>query len=416
MRRWVVLLGCFIGMAVSMSSILLFPFGLYMTAVTNEFGWSRTQFSAILSLIAVCNVFALPLSGWAVDRIGAARCILLGLLAGSLFCAGLAMVDSYGAFVALSCAASMAGCLALYPAYFTVVRGWFDRHLGFALAVASAGVSVGVAAFSYLIKARIDAAGWRNAFVTVAVLAMLVGLASLLCLIRENRGPMPAPERLREDGQAILAGASLGEAVRTAEYWLFSIAFMLVVFAGAGPNVHLPALLADRGSPPAAVATAIAAVAIGSLAGRIITGLLLDRFSVTVPATLFFAGQALGIAVLSAKVPWPAAAAFLMGMAQGAELDMMGFVMARRFGRRSYARIFGSSFALSQLGLIFSPVAMAAIFDRTRSYDVALLSYPVLPLAAIFLILRANVLWRTARPTVPIHGAEVPASPASRRM
>ncbi len=402
MRRWLALLGCFIGMAVSMSSMFIFPFGLYMTAVSSEFGWSRTQFSAILSFIALCNVFTLPLAGWAVDKIGPAMCILVGLVAGCLCCAGLALVHAYWAFVAVSCGASMAGCLALYPAYFTIVRGWFDRNLGLGLAVASAGVSVGVAAFSALIKLRIDAAGWRNALVTAAALAMLLGLINLLCLVKQNRGLLPISERLPADDPVIVVGESLGDAVRTPEYWLFSIAFALVVFAGAGPNLHLAALLADRGGSPASIAGAVAAVAIGSLAGRIITGLLLDRFTVTVAATLFFVGQMLGIAMLSVQVPWPAAAAFLLGMAQGAELDMMGFVMARRFGRRYYARIFGSSFALSQLGLIFSPIAMAAIFDSTRSYDLALLTYPALPLTAIFLILRANALSSTAKASVAI--------------
>lgn len=412
MRRWVSLLGCFIGMAMSMSSMLLFPFGLYMTAVTADFGWSRTQFSAALSSIALCNIVALPLAGWAVDAIGAVRCIVLGLIVGCLCYAGLALVNTYAAFVAVACAASVAGCLALYPAYFTVVRGWFDRNLGLALAVASAGVSVGVVGFSYLIKARIDAAGWRNAFVSVALVALLVGLANVLCLIRVNHGPIPEPERLHADEPGVIAGASLGEAVRTREYWMFSVAFMLVVFAGVGPSINLPALIADRGGAPALAATAIAAIALGSLIGRMITGFLLDRYSVTLAATLFFVGQAVGIAALSANINWTVAAAFLMGMAQGAELDIMGFVMARGFGRRFYARIFGSSFALSQLGLIFSPILTAAIFDRTRSYDLALLSFPVLSVVASFLILRANALVRTAE-AVSVSEAKVSLLPRS---
>ena len=390
MNRWTALLGCFIGMAVSMSSMFIFPFGLYMKSVTSEFGWSRTQYSAILSLIAVCNVVALPLSGIAVDRFGRIRCILIGLLLGCSFSAALSVVHSYWAFVAIGCLASMAGCLALYPAYFSIVRGWFDRNLGLALAFTSAGVSVGVAAFSFLIKARIDAAGWRNAVATVAGCALIIGLANLLCLVRENKGPMPASERLSEGSPVMVEGKSLSQAVRTRAFWLFSAAFLLIVFAGAGPNTHLPALVSDRGGSAAAIAAAVAAIPIGAFVGRIVTGVLIDRFPVIVVALIFCLGQALGILMLWAALPWTAVAAFLIGMAQGAELDMMGFVMARRFGRLAYARIFGTSFALSQLGLIIGPVVMAAVFDANKSYDLALLTYPLLPLVAIVLIIQAS--------------------------
>ena len=414
MKRWVSLLGCFIGMAVSMSSILIFPFGLYMTSITADFGWSRTQFSGVLSSIAVCNVIALPLSGWAVDKIGAVRCILLGLVIGCLCYACLALVHTYSAFVALACAASVAGCLALYPAYFSVARGWFDRNLGLALAVAAAGVSIGVVGFSHLISARINAVGWRSAFVTVAVVALFIGLANVLVLVKVNPGPIPAPERLHADGQGVIgsvpSSVPLSEAVRTPEYWMFSIAFMLVVFASAGPSINLPALIADRGGAPTLAATAISTIALGSLVGRIITGFLLDRYPVALTATLFFAGQAIGIAALSAGIVWTVAAAFLLGMAQGAELDIMGFVMARRFGRRFYARIFGSSFALSQLGLIFGPILTAAIFDHARSYDFVFLSFPLLSVVAIFLILRGDALVRAAQVSA-VHEARVSAVP-----
>ena len=362
-----------------------------MASITPEFGWTRTQFSSVLAIVALCNVVVFPIAGWAVDRVGPIKCILAGLVIAGICQACLALVNGYGTFVALDCAASAAGCFALYPAYFAIVRGWFDRNLGLALAIASAGVSVGVAAFSYLIKSRIDAAGWRDAFVTAAAVATAVGLVNLLVLVRENKGPMLERERLAVSDGPIL-GASLRDALGTPEYWLFSISFMLVVFVGAGPNTHLPTLIADRGGSSASVVAAVAAIPIGSLVGRMITGLLLDRFPATIAATLFFAGQAIGLLMLWAGTSWTAAAALLIGMAQGAELDMMGFVMARRFGRRSYARIFGSSAAISQLGLIVSPVVMAAMFDRTQSYSLALLLYPILSLVAIFLIVRASHL------------------------
>ncbi|WP_375381826.1 MFS transporter [uncultured Sphingomonas sp.] len=394
MRRWLVLLGCFIGMGVSISATLAFPFGLYLEAMTREFGWSRTQFAATLSFVSLGNIAMLPVAGYAVDRIGPTRSILIGLLAGCLSCAAIALVRSYPAFIVVSCVASMSGSLALYPAYFAIVRGWFDRNLGLALAVASAGVAVGVAGFARLITVMIDAHGWRSAFVASALVALVLGLLGLWLLIRENRGALPDAERLRNQEEGPLAGSSLGEALRTGDFWLFSIAFLLVVFAGSGPQVHLPALLSDKGVSSGTIASVIAALSVGSIAGRIATGALLDRVSFRVVATIFFLGQALGIVILARDPSLAILAAVLMGGALGSEIDIMGFVMARRFGRVAYAKILGVALAVAQSALLVSPVGTGIIYDHYHSYDLVLWTYPVLPVVAVILILFA----RTSRP------------------
>ena len=315
-----------------MSALYIFPLGLYMKAITADFGWSRTQFSATLSFVAISNGLVLPLAGWAVDRFGARWCIAVGLMVGCSSCAALALVHSYTAFVTTSCFASIAGCLALYPAYFKIVRGWFDENLALALAIASAGVSLGVAVFSFVIKRNIDASGWRYALVTTSAVALIVGLANLMLFIRENRSSLPVAERWRDDVETTSTGQSLGEAVHTIDFWLFSIAFALVVFVSAGPNLHLPAMIADRGGSYRTIASAMAAIPLGSVCGRLVSGFLLDRISVRIVATLFCSAQACGILMLWRESHLVVIAAFCMGTAQGAELDIMGFVMARRFG------------------------------------------------------------------------------------
>ena len=391
MQRWMVLLGCSIGMAVSISATLAFPFGLYMPSVTAEFGWSRTQFAATLSFISLGNVVMLPVAGLAVDRIGPMRSILIGLVFASLACAALALVRTYPAFVGLCCMASMTGSLALYPAYFHVIRGWFDRNLGLALAITSAGVSVGVAGFARLITAMIPSHGWRGAFVASAGISLVVGVLSLGLLVRENRGPLPAVERRPSEAESVQTGSSLGTALRTLDFWLFSIAFFLVVFAGSGPQLHLPTLLADRGASQGLAAAVVGALAAGSVLGRIGAGFLLDRVSHRLVATLFFMGQAVGIVMLSRGVSLAIAAGLLMGSALGAELDLMGFVIARRFGRRAYPRILGIALAVAQSALIMSPVGTAIMFDAYGSYDMMFKLYPALPAAAVVLMLFARL-------------------------
>jgi len=182
-----------------------------------------------------------------------------------------------------------------------------------------------------------------------------------------------------------------------------------VLFATVGFTFHLPALLGDAGGSPPQIASVIAAVSVGSLIGRLITGAMLDRWPVSRVATVFYVGQAIGLLLLLCGMRWALPAGLLLGMIQGAEIDLMGFVVARRFGRLAYARIFGSCFAITLLAVIVSPVLTAQIYDRTGSYDAGLVAFPLLSFVALGLLLRA----RHSMPRPADGRSDLVSSPAS---
>jgi MFS family permease len=390
MRRWLVLLGCFIGMSVATPAILMMPMGLFLKSVTAEFGWSRTEFSVIISTAALFNAIILPIAGYLVDRFGAPRIIAVGTVLGCASYAALSLAHSYAGFIAVMVLAVVMGNLASYPAFMGLAQRWFDKRLGLALAITSTGVAVGVGGFSIIIAKTIERQGWRAAFLTVAVAAMVIGLANLLLLVRNNTGPVPDAERRADVVRADDVGSSLAGALRTRDFWVYAASFLLVIFAVVGCNFHLPALLSDRGASTAQIASVVAIGSAGSLFGRLFTGIMLDRFSVRSVAGLFFLGQALGFLLLLDGLRWALPAGFLLGAVQGAEIDVMGYVVARRFGRLAYARIFGSCFAVTMTGTMAGPILMATIFDRTGSYDMGLMLFPLFPVLAFGLLCLAR--------------------------
>ena len=389
-------------MSVATPAILLQPLGLFLKPVTAEFAWSRTEFSIILSIAAAFNALILPLAGYLVDRFGAPRIAAVGTVLGCGFYAALSLAHSYGAFVAMIGLSVTAGNLASYPAFMGLTQRWFDKRLGLALAVTSTGLAVGVAGFSYLIVTSVAAHGWRTAAIVAGLAALVIGLANLILLVRDNPGPVPEAERRPEAVQADASGATLGAALRTRDFWLFAISFLLVIFAVVGCNFHLPALLSDRGASPGQVASIVAIGSAGSLFGRLFTGIMLDRFAVRNVAAVFFLGQAIGFLLLLDGLRWALPAGFLLGAVQGAEIDVMGYVVARRFGRRAYARIFGTCFSVMLIGAIIGPIAMGAIFDRTGSYDLGLMTLPLFPILAL------GLLWvaRSSPPAASSHEKE----------
>ena len=62
----------------------------------------------------------------------------------------------------------------------------------------------------------------------------------------------------------------------------------------------------------------------------------------------------------------------LLGIAAGVEYDLLAYLVARYFGMKSYARIYGALYAAFGVGAGFGPAVFGYIFKNTGSYDVAL--------------------------------------------
>lgn len=396
MQRWSVLLGCFIGMSVSLGPIFFQSLGLYLKPMTDEFGWSRTEFAAVFSIAGFASMFGLSIAGYLVDRFGPPRIIVLGF---TLLCASYAsfsLVNSYTAFVAIAFLVAITGSLATYPSYQGLLPRWFDKNLGLSLAIASSGIGVGTALFPYIINAGLQSGGWRYTFVLVAGVTFSAALVNFLLFIRQNKGPLPRQEERATGPDAGLPDVSFKQALRTSDFWILAASFSLIFLVAIGLNFHLAALVTDRGGSPTQAASVLAIAGGASLTARLITGPLLDRFPVKFVGLVFFSGQAIGCVLLLQGHPTlTIVAAILLGAAQGAELDMMPFVVARRFGKIAYSQIYGTLYGVLQIGTIVSPMILATIFDRTGSYAFGLTIYPILS------VLGLGLLW-AARTSAPV--------------
>jgi len=94
-----------------------------------------------------------------------------------------------------------------------------------------------------------------------------------------------------------------------------------------------------------------------------------------------------GLLLSHAGSPAPFFAAICLGLAIGAEVDMMGFFVSRYFGRRSFGTLYGIIFALFALGIGTGPAFLGFGYDHFHSYDPVLRVFIVLLIAAALLFL-----------------------------
>jgi predicted MFS family arabinose efflux permease len=135
----------------------------------------------------------------------------------------------------------------------------------------------------------------------------------------------------------------------------------------------VPVLLA-RGMTSTTAAGIASLLGIGSITGRLVGGVLLDRFDAAKVATVSVAMPIVTVALLLAfpgdRVA--ALACLVLGLSVGTEVDCAGYLAARHFGLKSFGTLFGALNGLMLFGNGIAPVLANHVYDVTRSYDIVL--------------------------------------------
>lgn len=384
--RWRTVFGCFLGLMMCYSPVYQISFGVYLPIMTADLGWSRGSLSLGPAIASLASAFASPLLGWWIDRSGARRVALAGCIAMPIAIAMLGMMPPvYSVYIVITVLIGLFGAATFPSVYLYLMPQYFDRNLGLAISLSVLGMGVGQVVMPQLNKALIDFGGWRFGWMTLGVILLCAGVANILLFVRERfqRGtPLAGPTGTD------LPGHLFEIVVRMPSFWLLSLAFLLISMVTTGVAVHLPAILIDRGFSSAQGVAALSMVGIGSIIARLSSGVMMDRFSVALPATLFLGGQALGcvLIIADAGLPMTIAGAMLVGAGLGAESDLMPYILRRSFGMRAFGRTFGLSFTMLSLGTVIGPGATGLIFDRTGSYTPMLIIFAISGVCAAVLI------------------------------
>jgi MFS family permease len=383
-RGWTIVLAAVIGIYASLATIPFYAVQNLFGPLKDTFGWDRGAVSLAITLMGVANFFTSYLTGALTDRFGSRPVALISglLLAGALFMITLnngSIVQFWISYFVMTVVA--AGTLPL--TYTRTVNQWFDTARGLALGFTLMGTSLAAMTMPLLYKAGIDAFGWKGVFYVGIGLILVLWLPVCLLLFKDRSKADQAA------AAALATGMSLGEAARTATFWKMGIAFFLVTCAMSGIVIHIVAMVTenvsrdlvaggmsqaqavDQARGQAAGVAAIIGVSL--LVARITVGFLVDKFHAPPIAALCFAIPAIGCYMLTGGGHGAAIfAAVMVGVALGAELDLIAFFTSRYFGMKNYGKIYGWQYVFYTVGAGLSPFAFGVVYDRFQTYDPAL--------------------------------------------
>jgi MFS family permease len=378
---WWVVLGT-MGLQLTQAALFSQVFGVYVVALTGEFGWSKAALSGGFALIQLLGGLLGPVQGHALERFGPRRVVAVGVV---LFGGGLAamgfvtsLLGFYAALAVVGLGISLTGFLSVT----TAIVPWFERRRATALAWMAIGASIG-GLLVPLVAGAVVAFGWRPTAIASGALMLLVGLPSAALMRRD-----PQSYGLEVDGgyRALPDGArgaiavpdrdprrdhTLRQAMRTRAFWALGIGHAAALLVVSAVVVHLvPHLTESGGMTLTAAAAVVAWLTVMTAVGQVLGGLLGDRFDkrrLAMAAMFAHGGALLALAWLPGVVGI-GAFVVLHGLAWGVRGPLMGAMRADYFGASHFGSIMGASTLIFMVGQLLGPVIAGVMADGFGDY------------------------------------------------
>jgi MFS transporter, OFA family, oxalate/formate antiporter len=370
-----VLIACMVGVACGASPIPYNVLPIVIGPIIAEFGWGRGEILLGLTIFGVLASFLAPTIGRLGDRLGARRVGMASLAAFSFVFALFYFVPgTLWGWYALWALVGLVGIGSTPVIFSRAINLWFVKHRGLALGLMLLGTSVAGFVVPQIARRVVEGMGWREVFPIMALLPLLIALPLTWLWLREPK-PEERPAGLTDAAGAV-TGVSAKEAVRDRRFWILWVSIAVIAFAYGGAHINMVQILKQHGVGLADAANVMSVVALGILSGRVVTGLLLDRFwapAVCFPILLMPAVSLMLLMGVSTDLVPLTLAGFLLGFAAGAESDLIAFLAGKYFGMAQFGRIYGLLYLPFGLFSALSPAVWGLVRDRTGSYDPILL-------------------------------------------
>lgn len=394
-RAWTVTAAAFLAMFTTFG--VAYSFGTFLLPISAELGSSRAATAGVFSLTTFALFSLGALSGAAVDRVGPRRVLLVGALA---LGAGLVLTSraqtlwqaalGHGLGVGL-------GVACAYVPLVAVVGTWFTRKRTLAVGVAVSGIGAGTLAGAPAGAALIEALGWRNAYLVLAGVGvmLLVGCAAVVAPAPVQPGTPPAPPpgpRLRSAAYLRLYGSQL----------LLSV----VLFV---PFVHLPAYAVTTGANPVLAATLVGVIGASSVVGRLVLGGVADRVGVVRTYQGCFVAMTLSYLLWLGSPTYPRLFLFavVLGVGYGGFVALGPAVVAELFGAQGLGGLLGVLYTSAAFGSAVGPPVAGALIDA-RGYNLVGVAALAVGGVAVMIVLGVR-----AGPVVGGGGPPRPTTPAA---
>lgn len=361
---WRILLACSVAAGTGITLVFL-NFSMFILPLSRDLGVSRGELGAVQALIITAAIGS-PVVGRLADLFGVRRVYFASTVLMAVV--HLLTASQASNIYHMAMATAALGFIGVGTSSVVMTRpinAHFREHRGKALGLMAVGVSLVSMVSPPVLQSVMEIWNWRAGFAAMAVAALLIGIPTVAALLPEGG----------RVGSGIGAKQPAAPAdrrfLRERDFWLLTLSLIFMSLATAGTISQLAPMIQDEGLDASVAALALTFFAGGQFVGRLGGGWLLDRFE---PRRVSFAltlAPAIGFVILlttSGLVPAALVAAAIIGLQQGAELDIFSYFVGRRFDVTRYGTIYGALVGLGWIGNVGGLLGMGKIYDLYGSY------------------------------------------------
>lgn len=361
-----------------------YSYGIFFKSIAAEFGDSRLGVSMGTTVSMGVGALMAPFIGRALDSYPLKKVIATGAVAMGTGFILLGFVQTplqfylvLGIFIGFGAGAM--GQLATSK----LISNWFVMKRGTALGIAATGISVSGVIMPAVSALIIGEYGWRIGFITYGVITLIVVVPLVLRFVISR----PEDIGLLPDGATEAAKLPppkpqlhTREFLRDSNFWFLTMTIGLLFCIQSATLIHMVPRLTDRGLDLISASFIASSTAFFGILGKLIYGMLVDRWDVRNALWLGISFQFIGqlLMLFGDSYFTFLVGASMFGFGMGGIVPMQGAVVGAAFGRESFGKVLGAMRpAMSVVHILGVPFA-GWVFDFTGSYQPAFLTFLVL--------------------------------------
>ncbi|MGH8742182.1 MAG: MFS transporter, partial [Burkholderiales bacterium] len=249
----------------------MFSLAVFLQPITESTGWSRAGVSSAMTFSFL--IMGAAGFGWGAlsDRFGVRPVVLFGAVLLGLGLVLSSRATSQIGFVLALLVGASAG--SFFVPMMALATGWLPQSRSLAVSLVSVGVGVAPMTVSPFAAWLLTTSGWRSAQLVIGLLVWVLLLPAAL-LVRQP----PGTAGHADAGKTAIAPGEVSAALRSLPFIVLALTFFACCATHAGPIFHTISYAIACGVPTVAAVSIYSLEGLAGLGGRVVFGIMGDRY------------------------------------------------------------------------------------------------------------------------------------------
>ena len=343
--------------------------GFFQLPILETHGWERTTFALAMALQNLMWGIGQPFFGAIADKYGVWRVLAFS---GVSYSSGLYLMAIADTPMMLNIGGGILVGLGIASGSFAIIMAAFARNVPpekrtFVFGLGTAAGSSGMVVFSPMSVAMIDALGWQDTLVWLAMLMLLIPVIGL-ALIGNSSNSKSSTLQLEQS-----IGEALREACTHSSYLMLTAGFFVCGFQVSFIGAHLPAYFSDIGFEAKWAGIALLLIGLFNIVGSLGSGIISQKYSKAEFLAWLYICRSIAIAaflLLPQTTTSVVIFACVMGILWLSTIPPTNALVAVMFGTKYLGMLGGIVFLSHQVGSFLGVWLGGYLFDIYGSFDI----------------------------------------------